>query len=137
MSVHELNLAEDAPLLEEEDEQQHAADAPIDADQTSHPAQPAQRRFGSSRWLVHSPRKIVLLVAFAKFCIVCSGMLMLLPLFRLIEDAMCHVYYEDTSDDLIPEMKCKEDGVQSRLAYLLGWSGLANSITSEFLTPGI
>jgi len=129
MSVHELNIADDAPLLED-DEAEHA-DAPIDADQ---PSEPAPRRFGSSRWVVNSPRKIVLLVAIVKFCIVCSGMMMLLPIYRLLEDAMCHVYYKDDTDDLIDEMKCKEDEVQAQLAYLLGWSGLANSITSESLS---
>jgi hypothetical protein len=129
MSVHELSLADNTPLLED-DGIEHA-DAPIDTDQASEPARP--RKFGSSRWLVHSPRRIVLLVTIVKFCIVCSGMMMLLPLYRLLEDAMCHIYYKDDTDGLIDEMKCKEDEVQARLAYLLGWSGLANSVTSEFL----
>lgn len=94
---------------------------------------PRPRLLRAARWQVRSPRMIILLVAFSKFCIVCSGMLLLVPLFRLIEDAICHGYFEDTTPDLLDEMKCKADGVQARLATFLGWSGLVGSIVSTLI----
>lgn len=95
---------------------------------------PHPRLIRAARWQVHSPRMIVFLAAFFKFCIVCSGMMLLVPLFRLIEDAICHGFFEDTSPDLLDEMKCKADGVQARLSTFLGWSGLVGSIVSTFYT---
>ncbi|KAI5461453.1 major facilitator superfamily domain-containing protein [Mariannaea sp. PMI_226] len=85
-------------------------------------------RFRFHRWGVNSPRRIVLLVATIKFLVVMSGMLLLVPYARLIEDAFCHVYYEDESSDIIEEMKCKTDEIQSRMGYLFGWAGLCSSV---------
>lgn len=94
---------------------------------------PATRsmRIRASRWQAKSPGMIILLVAVIKFCIVVSGMMIMLPVYRLIEDAICHVHYEDDSLDMIEEMKCKVDEVQSRLAVLLGWLGTSSSIIGE------
>jgi MFS transporter, PCFT/HCP family, solute carrier family 46 (folate transporter), member 1 len=114
--------AEDAPFLD-------ADDPPPNQSRTA-------RSFTSPRsWQVKSPSSIVLMAAIAKFVIVASGLMMMMPLYRLIEDAICHVHYEDDSVDLIEEMKCKVDDVQKPLAYLLGWLGLIGAITSEFLLP--
>ncbi|OAQ97610.1 hypothetical protein LLEC1_04226 [Akanthomyces lecanii] len=84
----------------------------------------------AAAWQVRSPRIIILLVAFSKFCIVCSGMMLMVPLFRLIEDAICHGVFADTTPGLLDEMKCKDDEVQRRLATFLGWSGLVGSIVT-------
>ncbi|KAJ6438337.1 siderophore iron transporter mirB [Purpureocillium lavendulum] len=105
---------EDAPLLDDYER----ADEPL----------PARPRIRAKRWQVKTPGAIVLLAATLKFCITSSGMLMLIPLYRLIEDAVCHAWYEDDGPDIIEEMKCKGDEVQSRLAFMLGWFGLFNSI---------
>ena len=121
MSDVELDLSENAPLLDAGDR----ADAPI----SSRP------RIKAARWQAKSPGTIVMLLALIKFNIVCTGMMMLIPVYRLIEDALCHVYLEDDSLDLIEEMKCKVDPVQSRLAFLLGWIGLLNSVISMSLSP--
>lgn len=90
-------------------------------------------RLRAARWQVRSPRMIIVLVAFSKFCIVCSGMMLLVPLFRLLEDAICHGVLADTTPGLLDEMKCKDDTVQARLATFLGWSGLVSSIVSTLL----
>ncbi|OAA75716.1 Major facilitator superfamily transporter [Akanthomyces lecanii RCEF 1005] len=98
---------------------------------TATSSQPRRRlKLRASRWQVRSPRTIILLVAFAKFCIVCSGLMLMVPLFRLIEDAICHGVFDDTTPDLLDEMKCKDDEVQRRLATFLGWSGLVGSIVT-------
>lgn len=73
------------------------------------------------------------MAAVAKFAIVTSGLMMMMPLYRLIEDAICHVHYEDDSADLIEEMKCKVDEVQTPLAFMLGWFGLLHAVMSESL----
>lgn len=70
-------------------------------------------------------------MALSKFIIVTSGMMMIMPMFRLIEDALCHHYYEDDSSDFMDEMKCKVYEVQSSLAYFMGWLGLLNTVISR------
>lgn len=132
----EVDFDENEPLLDEhEDEESHAAAADPNArsDDTDVPDEPlpSRPRIKAKRWQVKTPRNIVLMAATMKFCLVSSGMLILIPLFRLIEDAMCHVYYEDDSADIIEEMKCKVDGVQTKLSSTLGWLGLVNSLMSR------
>ncbi|KAF4981001.1 hypothetical protein FZEAL_3116 [Fusarium zealandicum] len=120
----EPEYAPDVPLLDLESPYE---DATSDSGSLhSHPGPIPSYRF--SRWGVHSPRRIVILVAVIKFSIVLSGMFLLLPSARLLEDLFCHVHYQDTSAEFIDEMKCKVDEVQSNLGYLYGWHGLANSI---------
>lgn len=114
-----MDAPEDTPLLTENER----VDDPVATEPTSR-----LRPFKARRWQVQSPKGIVTIVAFIIFSIVTSGMMLLLPIYRLIEDAFCHAYYKDDSLDLIEEKKCKVDGVQSRLVYLMGWLGLLNSI---------
>ncbi|KAF7558684.1 hypothetical protein G7046_g5482 [Stylonectria norvegica] len=121
-SEHELDLAEADPLLDDDDRSEYDADDSF----PSHFG--PERRFKSSRWTVKSPRHVILLIAFIKFCIVTCGMLLLVPFARLIEDVFCHAYYEDSSPGMIEEMKCKVTEVQSKMAFLAGWTGLVNSI---------
>ncbi|GAO16874.1 hypothetical protein UVI_02011950 [Ustilaginoidea virens] len=52
---------------------------------------------------------IVFLAAVMMFGITSSGMMLLVPIYRLIEDALCHVHYKDDSPGLMDEMKCKVD----------------------------
>lgn len=122
-----ISMSEDAPLLGNDD-----VSSPI-----SRPSTPTlpDRKDGHSRFLsrltVSSKRAVIFLMTFLMFCIVASGMLLLVPLYRIIEDTICHVHYQDESDDIIDEMKCKVEEVQSRLAFLLGWFGLLSSVISK------
>ncbi|KAH7318387.1 major facilitator superfamily domain-containing protein [Stachybotrys elegans] len=119
MSRENLGPQEDDPLLSAGER----ADSPIGS----------KPRYIAGRWQAKSPTTIVLLVALIKFAVTASGMLLLVPIYRLIEDAICHVYYGDESSDPIDEMQCKVDAVQSRLAYLLGWVNLLNSVITFLL----
>lgn len=123
MSDNELNAHEDAPLLGEY-ERQHE---PILSDHEDAPP-----NISAARWQVKTRKSIVRTIAVVQCAIIGTGMLLLIPLYRLIEDSVCHVYYGDDSVDLIDEMKCKTDEVQARMAYLLGWLGLFQSIMSPF-----
>lgn len=124
MSDHEPHAREDAPLLghEREDESESTISdeaAPI---------------INAARWQVKTRASIVRTIAVVQCAIIGTGMLLLIPLYRLIEDSVCHVYYGDDSLDMIEEMKCKTDEVQAQMAYLLGWLGLFHSIMSPFLS---
>ncbi|KAH6987755.1 major facilitator superfamily domain-containing protein [Ilyonectria sp. MPI-CAGE-AT-0026] len=119
----ELDTAPDAPLLDSDERPED--DAASDSDSLySHPDRGSNIR----RWGVRTPRRIVILVAVIKFLIVLSGMLLLVPYARLLEDAFCHAYYKDTSSEIIEEMKCKVDEIQSRMGFFFGWSGLVSSV---------
>lgn len=120
------STSENAPFLDPHDDNSSNGD-----DDTAR-AYP-DNRFRFRRWGINSPRRIVLLVAAIKFLIVMSGMLLVLPYARLIEDAFCHVYYKDDSQDIIEEMKCKEDEIQTRMGYLFGWIGLCSSVIGKQL----
>ena len=119
----------------EEDEQQNLLasqeqeEAHRDIDQ---PDQPISTKppFQAARWQAQTPRTIILLIALIKFGMVCSGMVLVIPIFRLIEDTLCHVYYQDDSNDLIKEMKCKVDKVQSKFAFLIGWLALVQAVVT-------
>ncbi|KAM3447079.1 hypothetical protein MY3296_009074 [Beauveria thailandica] len=120
---------------EEADAAATAAAAVITEDDESAPTTtPFRPRIRAAPWQVRSPRHIVLLVSFAKFCLVCSGLMLMVPMFRLVEDAICHGVLDDASPGLLDEMKCKDDGVQARLATFMGWSGLVNSIVTLITT---
>lgn len=118
-SEHELDLTEDDPFLNG-DERSDAGSL------HSHPE--PQIRFRTSRWQLKTPRQVIIMLAVIKFSVVCAGMMLLLPLARLIEDLFCHAYYKDNSLDIIDEMKCKVEEIQSRMAYLNGWSGILGSV---------
>ncbi|KAK3988824.1 general substrate transporter [Cladorrhinum sp. PSN332] len=72
--------------------------------------------------------KIIFLLATLMFLITTSGMMFLIPIFRLVEDAFCHVYYEKDPSEPIEERLCKVDGVQKQLAYLGGLGAMINSV---------
>ncbi|KAL7937119.1 major facilitator superfamily domain-containing protein [Trichoderma chlorosporum] len=121
----ELETPMDAPLLSE-DERQHE---PIPGEEEAAP-----RILRAARWQVKTPKAAVRMLVVLEFLIVASGMMLMMPVYRLIEDTVCHVSYGDDSLDLIDEMKCKTDDVQARMAYLLGWLGLFNSIMNLLTT---
>ncbi|KAL2754860.1 hypothetical protein ACRALDRAFT_1064643 [Sodiomyces alcalophilus JCM 7366] len=65
-----------------------------------------------------SPRAVIFTLSFLKFVILGSGLLVMMPMVRLLEDAFCHQHYGKDPAEPIPETDCKIDAVQSRLAYL-------------------
>ena len=119
MAQYDLYTEEDAPSINFDEIQ----DEPLPGNP------PVLRR--TSTWQIASPKKIVILLGVLKFCIVCSGLMIMMPMYRLIEDALCHDHFEDDSTDLIDEMECKVDEVQQRLAALLGWLGLLGALISK------
>jgi hypothetical protein len=83
------------------------------------------------------PRKrtpVVVLLAVLMFTLTTSGMLMLLPIFRLMEDAICHVHYGKSRWEPIEERLCKVDGVQKELAYLGGIAAMISSTVGLIAT---
>ncbi|KAK2593713.1 hypothetical protein QQS21_008578 [Conoideocrella luteorostrata] len=132
----EMGFDEDAPFLND-DEREHT-DAGIDTEARPHEEPdeplPTRPRIKAASWQAKTPRTIVIMVAVMEFCITSSGMLLLIPVYRLIEDALCHVHYNDDSSDIIDEMKCKVDEVQSQLAYLIGWCSLTSSLMTLLVT---
>jgi len=105
------------PLLAE-----HAA-----ADE-SDPKPDPQITIKARKWQTRSPWTIVFLAAVCKFVITLSGMMFLLPFFRILEDGFCHRYYNDKSSDFLDEKECKNKEIQKQLAYFVGWFGLVNAV---------
>ena len=114
--------AETAHLLQRDDH----------SDQPCETSKSKVLRLQGSRWQASSPGMIVLLAATAKFSVVASGMMILMPIYRLIEDALCHAHFQDDSPGLIDEMECKVDEIQSRLATMMGWMSLVANIMSTW-----
>ncbi|KAJ0161519.1 hypothetical protein CTA2_6085 [Colletotrichum tanaceti] len=79
---------------------------------------------------VRSPRAIILLLALLKFAVTCKGMLLMMPLMRLIEDHICHRHYGRDPSEPIPEMECKVDEVQRDLAWMGGWHSLIGAVVN-------
>ncbi|OIW28726.1 MFS general substrate transporter [Coniochaeta ligniaria NRRL 30616] len=74
--------------------------------------------WSSSRYQVSSPNAVVGLLSLIIFFMALSGTMGLIPLGRLIEDAVCRKYYG--SSDPVDEKLCKVDEVQTELAWLGG-----------------
>lgn len=116
--LQEQASPEDAPFLDDH------PDEPIPE---SLPASASPLR-SSRPWQTSDPKTVIILLSLVKFLIVLSGMLILMPMYRLIEDAFCHAHFDDDSPGFMEEMKCKVEEVQSGLAFLMGWMGLLSSI---------
>ena len=65
-----------------------------------------------------SPAAVISIVSFMIFCLTLSGTLSIIPLGRLVEDAVCRRYYGDPGP--IDEKRCKVDEVQAELAWMGG-----------------
>lgn len=106
---------------------------PLDPEANGAAWAPARRR---CRWrwrvTVESPRGILILASLVKFAVVLSGMMIMLPLFRVLEDGFCHRHFGDTSPGFIEEKKCKVPEVQQGLAYLMGWILVVTAVIGEF-----
>ncbi|KAF6803475.1 major facilitator superfamily transporter [Colletotrichum sojae] len=82
------------------------------------------------RLQVRSPRGVILLLALLKFSITTSGMLLMIPVLRLVEDGICHRHYGLAPAEPIPEMRCKADEVQREMAWLFGWQSLLGAVVN-------
>ncbi|KAK4447310.1 general substrate transporter [Podospora aff. communis PSN243] len=87
-----------------------------------------------SQFQARKPKTIVLLLAILLFTVTTSGMLIIVPIFRLIEDAVCHSYYKKDHSEKIDERLCKVDEVQGLLAYLGGWAAMLNTVIGLIAT---
>jgi MFS transporter, PCFT/HCP family, solute carrier family 46 (folate transporter), member 1 len=112
------------PLLEE-GEQETLVDASEDEDEIT-----KRSRLGRllDRCRPKSPRKTVVLITFLKFYILTIALMLLLPMYRLIEDMVCREYFEK---DLVDEEECKVDAVQRKLAYVTALSALIGGVVSK------
>lgn len=79
------------------------------------------------------PRRTVALMSLMILCLSCAGSLCRVPQTRLLEDVLCHRFYQDiyAGGDAIDERLCKVDRVQSQLAYILGASSMIDAIIGE------
>ncbi|KAI1425755.1 major facilitator superfamily domain-containing protein [Xylaria sp. FL1777] len=74
---------------------------------------------------------VTIILYFTTFIVSYSGGFIALPLTRLIEDIICHKYYDvETSTEPIDENLCKEDAIQKELAYLLAIQSTLYSIVA-------
>ena len=81
-------------------------------------------------WQTNSPRIIVALLALDIFCLSMAGSLSIVPITRILEDILCHLYYDKHSGQNgdIDESLCKIDAIQSELAYLLGLNSMVEAV---------
>lgn len=80
------------------------------------------------RFQARKPATIIWLLSAAMFVFTASGMMIMVPMFRLMEDAICHTYYKKPPGVEIEEAKCKGDEVQSELAWLGGIATMLGSV---------
>jgi hypothetical protein len=123
MDLDDHESSETQPFLAEDEREREDAgadDGPPDAKQPRHLGL-------ASRFQARNPKTIVLLLAILLFTVTTSGMLIIVPIFRLIEDAACHSYYHKDRSEKIDERLCKVDEVQGLLAYLGGWAAMLNT----------
>ncbi len=92
------------------------------------------RRGFAARFQAQRRTTVVVLLAVVMFGVTTSGMLILLPMFRLVEDAICHLHYGKPLSEPIGERLCKIDEVQKQLAYLGGLSAMINSVVGIIAT---
>ncbi|CRK42651.1 hypothetical protein BN1708_008832 [Verticillium longisporum] len=90
----------------------------------------ATSKLNFNRFRPDTPFAIVLLLATIKGILVGSGVLLMTPMVRLMEDAICHVHYHKDISEPIDEKDCKVDDVQSQLAYLGGIGALVASLVT-------
>ncbi|KAL2130876.1 hypothetical protein VTI74DRAFT_5830 [Chaetomium olivicolor] len=141
MNAHRDDDIEAEPLLAaEERDSVELADAEGETEIPELPVEPIEpdhgktkghgrRRFGA-RFQARKRSSIAALLAVLMFAVT-SGILLLIPMFRLMEDAICHAYYKKGMSEPIEEGLCKVDEVQKELAYLGGLSGMLHVVVTS------
>lgn len=145
MSRHWIDAVEGAPLLGDDDYSDddeghdstpgHQHHNP-DIDVLAHPwigepgyLSPASR--ARARWRrrwtdklprlrVQKPIHTIIILAGIKGVAIMSALMLMVSLFRLIEDAFCHEHYGKPLTEPIDERECKGEEVQTKLAFLGG-----------------
>ncbi len=140
---HDHDPVEAEPLLAVE-ERDLDVNSDLDSaleDETPQPElghEPRSQRHGqrwcATRFQAQRRTTIVVLLAVIMFTMITSFMLILIPVFRLMEDAICHVHYGKGLFEPIEERLCKIDAVQKELAYLGGLSALISSVVGVVAT---
>ncbi len=78
----------------------------------------------TSKWKFQAtaPRTIVILISLLIVILATGGGLLIVPTTRLVEDILCHRFYGDIKGltGPIDEKLCKDDSIQSELAYITG-----------------
>jgi hypothetical protein len=77
------------------------------------------------------PKRTVWLMSLLILFLAGSGSLLSVPQTRLLEDVLCHRYYQDPYGPSTPidEHLCKNAVIQSELAYIMGLSDTVDAIT--------
>jgi hypothetical protein len=133
MDAHAHDHIEADPLLagdEFEDSDRGSVDfTPIESNAYANAGHTKQtRRIFTSRIQARKTSTIVTLLALLMFAVTTSAMMYIIPMFRLMEDAVCHVHYGKELSEPIEERLCKIDDVQKYFAYLGGWSSMISSV---------
>ncbi len=142
MNRHEADLAVEAePLLpttdndiDTDDDQRDSIDLTPDHHHEPPIHKHHARRGFAARFQAQRRTSVIALLAVLMFAITTSGMLILIPIFRLVEDAICHVHYDKPLAEPIEERLCKVEGVQKELALLGGVSAVLNSVVGLVAT---
>ncbi len=133
----DLNEAEPLLTVEERDSAEiEIAESPDSEPDRRHDRRSRKhaRRGFAARFQAQRRSTVVVLLAVLMFGLTTSGMLILIPMFRLVEDAVCHLHYGKPLSEPIEERLCKIDEVQKELAYLGGLSAMINSIVGVIAT---
>jgi hypothetical protein len=120
-------VAVEAPLTEQLAEQQ-----PLLLDSNHSSNRLAQSKPTAPRL---SSTGVVVFIAIIVCCLSIAGDLVSIPMVRVIEDAVCKDYYRSRNGQVlirgeIDEKLCKQDDIQSELAYIIGVQELINAVTS-------
>ncbi len=138
--VHDRDVPLEAePLLAVEEHDSASieiAETPASEPDPRH--EPRSRKHGrrgfAARFQAQRRSTVVVLLAVVMFGLTTSGMLILIPMFRLVEDAICHLHYGKPLSEPVDERLCKVHEVQKELAYLGGLSAMINSIVGIIAT---
>ncbi|KAK4249186.1 general substrate transporter [Corynascus novoguineensis] len=140
MNLHEQDAIEGEPLLAGEEQRDSIdidvrEDRPVPDHGNSHQGGSKPRRRGfTARIQAQKRNAIVALLTLLMFVVTTSGMLILVPIFRLVEDAVCHLHYDKAKSEPIEERLCKVDPVQKELAFLGGIAAMVNTVVGLIAT---
>lgn len=72
------------------------------------------------RLRIEKPIHTIIVLPCIKGVGIMSALMIMVSMFRLIEDAFCHEHFDKPFSEPIPEKECKGEAVQARLAFLGG-----------------
>ena len=107
------DFSEASPLLVEDPDQ------PLTSKDVS-------RDFKARWYQASSPGLVVTLLATIMFILVMTALVCIMPMVRLVEDAMCRRYYNTTEP--VDERDCKVTEIQAKMAWLGAISGVLDAV---------